>query len=82
MKSEMLKEGDKVLVTQDFLEAQAKLNCINRTIWRLGDVATVDKLSEFSTVKIRRGIWSLWITNPLAENMHLDYLAKQKGFVV
>lgn len=80
MKSQILKQGDKVLITQDFIDQMSKLNPMyNKTIWRLGEVATIDDVSEFSTVRIYRGLWNTWVTNPLAEEMHVDYLAKQNN---
>jgi hypothetical protein len=82
MKSDILKQGDKLLITQEFLDNLSKRGVCHKMIWRLGETCKVSELSEFSTVKVYRGIWDVWIDNTLAENMHIDYLAKQKGFVV
>ena len=82
MKSEILKQGDKLLITQEFLDNLSKRGVCHKLVWRLGETCKVVELSEFSTVKIIKGIWTTWIDNNLAEEMHIDYLAKQKGFVV
>lgn len=83
MKSEILKLGDKVLITQDFIDRMSRVNPqYNKTIWKLGTVATIDRITEFSTVRIYKGIWSIFVTNDLAESMNVDYLAQKKGMVV
>lgn len=74
MKSQILNKGDKVLITQEFIDNLSKMNCFNKTIWRVGESATVYELSDYSTVRIYRGIWDVWVTNPIAENMREAYL--------
>lgn len=83
MKSKTLNPGDKVLITQDFIDRMIKVNPqYNKTIWQLGTVATIDRITEFSTVRIYKGIWSIFVTNDLAEEMNVDYLAQKKGMIL
>lgn len=81
MKSEILKRGDKVLITHDLIDHLIRVGnpgvVVNR-IWEVGKTATIEKLSDYSTVRIVRGVWSVWIDNNIAESMRIDYL-KQTG---
>lgn len=79
MKSKILNKNDKLLVTQEFLEHLVKVgnnSKMSNCIWKLGDIAKVDKLSDYSTVRVYRGIWSIWIDNNLAEQMRTEFLEK------
>ena len=77
MKSEVLNIGDKVLINHDFIDQLIRMGNSDKTInriWELGKTATIIKLSDYSTVKVVRGIWSTWIDNNIAEQMRADYL--------
>lgn len=78
MKSEKLKIGDKLLITQEFIEDNREYNPKTWHIWQLGKIVNVVDISEFSTIKISigRDVYSTWITNPIAENMRKAYEEK------
>lgn len=69
MKSEILKVGDKVIITQDFLDEFIRIGKPLTSIWRVGDTAKIVELSDYGTVKLCRGIWSVWAVNHIVEDM-------------
>jgi len=72
MKSTILKQNDKLLINQDFIENLTQRGICHRLIWRLGETCKVSELSEWSTVKVYKGLWSVWIDNSLAESMYYE----------
>lgn len=73
MKSQILKNGDRVLITQDFIDNIVKRGMAFSSVWKLDDTAKVCETTDYSQVRIYRGIWSIWIDNDLAESMYAAY---------
>lgn len=74
MKSAVLKIGDKVSITQEFIDENERIGNKLTSIWKIGDTAKIVDMTDFSTVRVCRGIWSVWVTNSIAENMRDEYL--------
>lgn len=73
MKSQILKKGDRVLITLEFLDNIVKRGMAFSSVWKLDDVAKVCETTGYAQVRIYRGIWSIWIDNDLAESMFAAY---------
>jgi hypothetical protein len=75
MKTNKLNKGDTLLITQDFLNDNFKRgNAGVSSVWVLGETCKVCDLSDYSTVRVHRGLWSIWIDNNLAESMRDAYI--------
>ena len=79
MKSQILKRNDELLITDELINHFKAVGNPVISIWNIGGIARVDKLSEYSTVRIRRGHWSIWINNDIAESMRTAYLEYKKN---
>lgn len=80
MKSENLKIGDKLLITEAFMTEMKRQNPLTAHVWMMFKSATVDELSVFSTVNVSAYPFSVWIDNNLAENMRKAYLDETKDY--
>jgi len=78
VKSEILNKGDKIIITQEFIDNNIKIGNTLTSIWKLGSIATVCEIDEYSRIRLYRGMWSVWTTNPIAENMRSAYLNRVK----